>query len=365
VACTVPPTPPIYNPNLGYSAPITITTGGTYSGRWRSTDPSTPAVTIATSEDVVIENSIVVGKGHLIKGSMPGKIMIRNTQGFGLSRWAAGEAPGKFAELYGSKGVIIENNYMEHVWGIYIQAFAGSGNGAETVKLRYNQFRNAESLPSSSSGHPVQFNGVRAANIEVAWNEIINEPFISRTEDVISIYDSGGTQASPLLIHNNYIQGAYPGNPVSDGFSGSGTMVETNSAWVIVRNNQVVSTTNVGIGMHGGHDVQITNNRVLSSGLLPDGRFIGAQNVGLVVWDLYGTGAAFVNNYAANNIVAWNQKDGSGNVIQNNWWFPNCAPGMCTGNTAYGSVPTLAMEAAERELWKSTVAGACVRIGTQ
>src|SRR5882762_2174350 len=98
---------------------------------------------------------------------------------------------------------------------------------------------------------------------EIAWNEFINEPFISRAEDVISIYNSAGTQASPLLIHNNYIQGAYPGDPVSDGYTGSGITVETNSSFVIVHSNQVVTTTNVGIGIAGGHDVQITNNRVI------------------------------------------------------------------------------------------------------
>ena len=52
--------------NIQWSGPLTITQGGTYSGNWRSTDPNTPAVTVATTAPVVIQNSHVTGPNDLI-----------------------------------------------------------------------------------------------------------------------------------------------------------------------------------------------------------------------------------------------------------------------------------------------------------
>jgi hypothetical protein len=49
-----------------YGGPLVITRGGTYTGAWQSTNPNTPAVTIATSQPVVIDNSYIKGPGRLI-----------------------------------------------------------------------------------------------------------------------------------------------------------------------------------------------------------------------------------------------------------------------------------------------------------
>ncbi|GGM06700.1 hypothetical protein [Deinococcus aerophilus] len=52
--------------DLRYSGPITITRGSVYRGNWRSLDPARPAVTIKTAQPVVIENSNIQSRGHLI-----------------------------------------------------------------------------------------------------------------------------------------------------------------------------------------------------------------------------------------------------------------------------------------------------------
>ena len=39
--------------------PLVITQGGTYGGRWVSTDPKIPAVLIDTTEPVIIQNSAI------------------------------------------------------------------------------------------------------------------------------------------------------------------------------------------------------------------------------------------------------------------------------------------------------------------
>ena len=48
---------------------------------------------------------------------------------------------------------------------------------------------------------------------------MINEPGKSRVEDNINIYLSSGTAAIPILIHDNYIQGAYTINPAQGSYS--------------------------------------------------------------------------------------------------------------------------------------------------
>ena len=49
-----------------YSGPIVITSGGTYSGNWQSTNPNVAAVTIGTSEPVIITNSNIQSAGDEI-----------------------------------------------------------------------------------------------------------------------------------------------------------------------------------------------------------------------------------------------------------------------------------------------------------
>src|SRR6185436_7803111 len=74
------------------------------------------------------------------------------------------------------------------------------------------------------------------SSVEIAWNQVINEPGNSRVEDTISVYKSSGTSASPIQIHDNYLQGAYTIKPAqkntSDGqwsydwgYSGGGIML--------------------------------------------------------------------------------------------------------------------------------------------
>src|SRR3954452_15676696 len=110
----------------------------------------------------------------------------------------------------------------------------------------------------------LQFDKVsNVPGIDIGWNEVVNEAGKSRVEDNISIYKSSGSAASPMSIHDNYIQGAYTIKPAqadySDGtysydwsYSGGGIILgdgvgsttAQDPAYVKVFNNQVVSTTN-------------------------------------------------------------------------------------------------------------------------
>ena len=56
--------------------PLVITHGGTYSGTWESDDRSVPAVVVKTSEPVIIENSVVRGRGDLIVSDVDHKARV-------------------------------------------------------------------------------------------------------------------------------------------------------------------------------------------------------------------------------------------------------------------------------------------------
>jgi parallel beta-helix repeat protein len=211
----------------------------------------------------------------------------------------------------------------------------------------------------------------------VAWNEVVNDPGASRVEDNINIYLSSGTPDSPLRIHDNYIQGAYTIQPwqdsYSDGtysydwsYSGGGILLgdgdtkvaDQASAYVWAYDNQVVSTTNYGIAIAAGHDNQLYNNRIISCGLLPDGRAIAAQNVGAYIWDEYGVGlGAFYNNGGYDNTIGWVQSEGT----RNDWWVPDAA--FWANNVHMPGLITLDTETTEYNSWLSKLADAGVVVG--
>jgi hypothetical protein len=382
---------PVSTPVPVYSAPITITRGGTYSGNWESNDPNRPAVIVDTTEPVVILNSNIRSRSTLIATWVDhADLTIQNTSGYALNPNVAGKTPGRFLDAEHYDAVTVQNCTMEGTSGIYLDTYAGDHSAHDTVKILNNRATNIDGRYSDGAGgyltynlrtnlrtglteqgyDDVQFAQLAKAQglsgVEIAWNEVINEAGNSRVEDNISIYRSSGTAASPILIHDNYIDGAYTiapwqGDANDDNYwydwsySGGGIMLgdggsrdlSTACGFVKAYNNQVVGTTNYGIAVTAGHDMEIANNRVVSSGLLDDGRAIAAQNVGIAIWDSNGDGpSTFFNNVGHDNLVGWN--NGSG---RNDWWTPTAS--SWTNNTSMSGAITLATEANELVLWRA------------
>ncbi|MFC4454820.1 NPCBM/NEW2 domain-containing protein [Deinococcus sonorensis] len=379
-------TPPPVTPQ-SFDGPITITKGGTYSGNWQSLDPKVPVITIKTSEPVIIENSTLRGRGNLVAG-FRNRVTLRNNKGYGLNPNVAGRIMGRFANLEEAYNITIENNYFEHGTGIYLRSFYGDPSKGEGIRIRNNQLRNIDGRQSDGNNgyngkrnisQAVLFNSIqRVANVDISWNEIINAPYHSYTEENMNFYLSSGTAASPYLIHDNYIQGAYNADPANNAtYPGGGILLGDGQAsdpslmgHARVYNNQIVATTNHGLGIAGGVDNQIYNNRVISSGRLPDGRPIAAQNVGLYVWDPYKLGqktpAMFANNVMRDNFVMWTKVKSDGTTTTNPWWVPDCGLNntVCTGNVS-GGTATLDTEKQEYQRWLSKLDNANVNVGPQ
>ena len=375
-----------------FAAPIVITKGGTYTGEWTSTDRSVAAVSVRTTEPVIILNSVVRGPGDLIESDTAHtNITVRNTRGYGVNPNVAGKTVGEFIDVYGFDNLVVENCYMEGTAGINVLDYLGDRTPNESVRIVGNKVLNIDGRKSDGAGgyldfnertskidgHTetgyeykqfVQFDKINSVpGIEIAWNEVINEPGKSRTEDVISIYKSSGTAASPIRIHNNYIEGAYTVKPwqgdtedanweydwsfsgggimLGDGWSSTGTAQDP--AFVKAYDNTIISTTNYGMAISAGHDLEYYNNRIFSAGVLPDGRPIAAQNVGGYVWDISKKGPTrFYNNLAHHNVAGWVKANGS----RNDYWTNDSS--TMQNNTKYGGTVTRALEAAEHAAWQ-------------
>lgn len=356
-----------------FDGPTVIRSGGTYTGNWESTDPSVPAVRIATTEPVIIDGARIRSRGHLIASSTSGiDLTVRNTVGVGVDPGRSGQTAGRFAFLLGARRVTIANNDLIGTSGIVFGGYGGNGTTRDTFKVVRNRARNIEGRVSDGSRYSsndssaeltqfVQFSEVHdVPGIEVAWNDVLNEPGASRAEDVISVYLSSGTPDSPIRIHDNFVEGAYPANPASDRYSGGGIMLGDGRAapqgvrHVVAARNHVVNTTNHGMAISAGEHVTVKDNRVLSTGRLPDGSAIAAQNVGIYVWNYHGQ-PAFGDTEVSGNVVGWERGKGG------DYWLPDVT--RESGNTTFRGTVTDAVIDDEYAGWRRRAADTDVAIG--
>jgi hypothetical protein len=354
---------------------LVITRGGTYTGSYEQ-------VVVNTPEPVVIEKAVIRGSADLIVSHYRrAALIVRDTRGIGVRPREAGRSMGRFASIEGFSRVTIENCSIEGTGGIYLLDHDGgraSGDAEAAVRIVANRARNIDGRKSDGKGgwladdpalvQFAQLDKVRGGGMEIAWNDVINEPDQSRVEDVISVYLSAGTKDSPLRIHDNFVCGAYPAPAATAAFSGGGIMLADglakdgpagDPAFVHAFDNHVLDTVNYGIAISAGHDCQVYRNRVLSTGLMPDGRTkIAAQNVGIYVWDSYKGGAKrFYSNAARDNLVGWVNHKPS----RNDWWRPDAAGWQ--DNRRWPDPVAGDAYARERALWEEKCRAAGITVG--
>ncbi len=348
--------------------PIVITKGGTYSGCWISNQQGA-ALTIATSAPVTITNSTIRGTARLVESSVGHvKVAIDHTRLYGLypggrNRW------GDYAvRLVGFDSFRFEHNYIEQKGGIQLLQWSGVPTD-HAVLVRYNSAKNIDGrLTDGAGGYSgrvitqfLQLDAVQnAPGVEISWNEVHNTPNASAVEDNINVFMSSGTESSPIDIHDNFIDGAYPYPAASKSFNGGGILLaDAGGSYQIAHGNQVISTTNYGIANASGTHTSIYANRVVASGVLADGTAVIAMNVGIYSWNQYD--AAYGDNSVYDNVSGWMDNHSR----RNDWWLPDCGA-RCTGNTHLqnNSLPTTrADEANEYASWQRKLASAGIKVG--
>lgn len=370
------------------AGPITITTGGTYTGCWQSPNPNTPAVSINTTAAVTILNSTITSKGHGIQVANGGHFTVKGSSISILNPGANSVLKGRWIYAPSFASADIENNDLNDGDGVELMDW--TGGASDSVKFMYNKIRNADGRTSNgtgysnywdvSTGYGVTFqlgNSRGIANVEVAWNEAINTPGQSAVEDNFSFWMSAGTAASPIHVHDNFVQGSWKPD-LSDGSAGtgfntgdgdgSGTHDNSYLGYMLVENNVATAISNTCYGLSYGHDITVQNNHCVVSGQADwsgngtDIRTITQPSYGLGYndWNESGT-AGFTNNSVKNNVAAyWNRTTNA----RNDFWLPDCS-GTCTGNTSLksGQEITYQDEVDEHNTYLARVAAAGIHIG--
>lgn len=371
------------------SGPIQITSGGTYSGNWTSTDPNTAAVTIKTDEPVVLQDSTISSRGALItvSGVSTGaNVTIDNVTGTALDPQVSGDSRGAFLTATLVNSLVVKNCSMIGVsFGVKLAAAAPS-----TLEITNNYASNLEDRASDgqggflatrpSLGHFVILNGVSAPQgAEIAWNQVEQTIGQSSVEDVINIYNSQGTAGHPISVHDNYMEGA--SSPVVTGHytgtalitDGPGTNGSSPTAYVQFDNNQVVATAGTGVGIAAGHDVSAVGNRVVSCGMTSSGSWYAWGANGVVIWNYYAS-TQFYNNTittTAGGMVGPNSNNAP--AAYDLWVNPpdKADAGVSAAGNDFSdpcltsSGVNLQAESDERTFWTSKVASANELIGDQ
>jgi len=392
--------------DVTFAGPVTISLGGTYSGNWKSLDQSTPAVNITTTAAVTISNSCVLAKGAGISIGTAGNVTVQNTYGLGLNPNVSGQIKGTCIYAYKPANVVVTNCHIESwSYGVDVVQYQGNNDGVTNiVKIKNNRFVNMDSRYSNGTdgylvshtdpvtgavtdhayGHDILLQnlyygspGIGVQGVEIAWNEFVKEPYQSTGEDVINLYESLGTSTNPILIHDNFIFGAYPGDPLTSAygyFSGGGIMagdgaggsdLTVNAGYASVYNNQVIATLSYGLSSDFGHDNTLYNNRVLSSGHLRNGALSPHGNCAMLLYNYRGqTSSYYYNNNMNTNVCGYvdtHPYQNSGVPFVQNQWSGSASYSYFTGNipwTANGGFPLVSDENAEYNTWLTKLTGA-------
>lgn len=353
-------------------AVLVITKGGTYSGTYHSISSGQACVRVATREPVVLAGCQLRGPGNLIEAAEGANLTVRDCRGQGLPPTADKQPTGRFLDAYKPQHLLVEHNLLTQTTGINVDRWTPGGG---RLLVRYNQVRNIDGRWRNNSGRTsssfLLLNTVRhLAGTEVAYNEVLNEPDHSSVEDNINLYNSSGTVASPLRVHDNFVRGAYPYPATAGQFTGTGLTTdgdartaEEATAFVLADHNQFVATGNAGMNIAAGHDITLRGNRLVTCGLLPGGQRFVAPYAGLGVFNFYKQPeTVFFNNRAADNTIGFVHWGGTSPAPDRQDLSPDhCA--TCTGTVHLPNPVTLATEAAEWVRWQRKLRQAHLTLG--
>lgn len=331
------------------------------------------AIYVTSSQAVTIQNCTLKAQKYCISSLTNGSnITVRNSIGVVKNTTQAGQPAQRFLNLGQPASVVCENNTMIG-GGILL-----SGNSTATGRIaviRYNRMINVDGRLSDGAGGYVYERG-NVANVyfqakqfiqvntvtldggsEIAWNEIINDPFVSRPEDTMNFTNGAGVSGAPIRVHDNYIQGGCPTTPYVSTYSGCGFLTENTSNWIDFDDNQVVGYDNIGAHSAGGIHQNWRRNRLVSAGNV-FGRAMASRNRAMYI----GSGSA---TYIVVDDTVWSWNNAASAQAGIGWNGNTGNTGNSeTGTVALGGPTTEAHEAAELAIWRAKVAAAGVTIGS-
>jgi len=275
---------------------------------------------------------------------------------------------------YHARKVRVQNCYFLNTGGVMVDGFSDLfQNDADSFQLLNSRFDN---ICGDSGGNYRQMaqlqNVVERPGLEIGYNQVVNTPGQSRVEDNINLGNASGTVASPLRVHNNYVEGAYPAVPTDTGFTGTGMTTDANSTGlplnvfphnIVAEKNYFVACLNAAMNIAAGYDVLYTNNDIVTSAKLADGTYLPSANNAVAVFrgQAY-SDAQFHNNRITGNRINFVPRpfyDHAGDPLGPN----STVLAINDGYNTYASTATYQDERAAFAAWQNRLTAQQVLIG--
>ncbi|MDP3844797.1 MAG: right-handed parallel beta-helix repeat-containing protein [Oxalobacteraceae bacterium] len=171
-------------------------------------------------------------------------------------------------------------------------------------------------------GQLVQLNNVSGSGNKITCNvsDQTTPGYKGSTEDHVNMYGSSGTAASPILVKYNKIRGGGPSN------SGGGLLAGDNGgSYVTIDTNILVNPGQYGIGIPGGNNNKLLNNKVYSASF-------PWSNIGATVWKWNAAEPASYGHEVSGNRINWTNRDG----VSNNFWDGGNSGPITMSNNVFG-----------------------------
>lgn len=354
---------------------ITVNSGGQITGGcYESTSLATPAITIATTQPVVLDHVTIIhrGFGVFAQATVNTNVQITNCTFIGTRNPAVEEQRAVY--LLQPASFVIERNLFRDGQGILVNGNATSKAGP--FRIRYNDYVDIGRWDAPTLVGAVHFDQLlTSTGADIGWNRVTNHRGRSIVEDCFGMHEShgGGTNPTRIEIHHNLINGVYPYSGDGASFTGGGIDLgdgdTTGGTWQVAHDNYLIRVTNNALMFPAGTDLEHLNNRICQSGLADDGaRCSSTFGNGLNGWDNPGyavTPARASMHDNTGDFRRWN-----GSAWERSWQnTPACDPaGACTGNTNLGL--TLSNDAAWQAedanvlaAWETARVAAGVQVG--
>jgi parallel beta-helix repeat protein len=193
--------------------------------------------------------------------------------------------------LYNCTNVTIINcSFMSNYGGVYAVSSTG-------IKVDNNQFTNV--VGGWPRGQFVQFNNVTGTGNEIRDNvgENVLKPGSRDPVDLINLYSSSGTAASPIVVSGNRFRGGGP-----DTTGGGILLGDGGGSYETAQSNIMVDAGQYGIAIAGGSNNSLLNNQIYA-------RQQSWTNVGIYVSRTDASSCS--NNTVEGNAVNFTHKDGT------------------------------------------------------
>ncbi|NLD23444.1 MAG: hypothetical protein GX670_04350, partial [Bacteroidales bacterium] len=154
---------------------------------------------------------------------------------------------------------------------------------------------------------------VTGSDNSVSYNVVENVFGESSPEDIINIYQSHGIKQSPIVIKSNWLRGGGPS------LSGGGILLgDLGGSYQIAEDNILVDPGQYGIGIGGGNNMTLRNNKVYAKQ-----QYFTNVAISICNWSEKQSGPSH-SITVENNTVNYTNREG---ISVKSWWiYENMEP---------------------------------------